>query len=106
MTSSAYRANGPKLAALYHHSGEAFDWLYDNALVPAGIEAEPTFPAFPGIMMEVGRAASTPTSRGLGDATSGRLTSTNPLPTSLWPKVQRFASTRLPCSLCKTGTAQ
>lgn len=52
MTSSAYRANGPKLAALYHHSGEAFDWLYDNALVPAGIEAEPTFPAFPGIMME------------------------------------------------------
>ena len=51
MTSSAYRANGPKLAALYHHSGEAFDWLYDNALVPAGIEAEPTFPAFPGIMM-------------------------------------------------------
>lgn len=52
MTSSAYRANGPKLAALYRHSGEAFDWLYDNALVPAGIEAEPTFPAFPGIMME------------------------------------------------------
>ena len=52
MTLSAYRANGPKLAALYHHSGEAFDWLYDNALVPAGIEAEPTFPAFPGIMME------------------------------------------------------
>lgn len=52
MTSSAYRANASKLAALYHHSGEAFDWLYDNALVPAGIEAEPTFPAFPGIMME------------------------------------------------------
>ena len=52
MTTSAYRANASKLAALYHHSGEAFDWLYDNALVPAGIEAEPTFPAFPGIMME------------------------------------------------------
>ena len=27
-------------------------------------------------------------------------------PKRLWPKVQRFASTRLPCSLCKTGTAQ
>lgn len=52
MTSSAYRANASKLAALYHHSGEAFDWLYDHAILPAGIEAEPTFPAFPGIMME------------------------------------------------------
>ena len=52
MTSSAYRANASKLAALYHHSGEAFDWLYDHAILPAGIEAEPTVPAFPGIMME------------------------------------------------------
>ena len=54
MTSSAYRANGPKLAALYHHSGEAFDWLYDNALVPAGID--PGFEYIPGSSRQRGAA--------------------------------------------------
>lgn len=46
MTTSCYRASGEKLDAFYHRSGEAFDWLYDNAIHPAGIAAEPEFPDF------------------------------------------------------------
>ena len=47
MTTSAYRANASKLAALYHHSGEAFDWLYDNAWC-RGIEPSRRSPPSPG----------------------------------------------------------
>lgn len=51
-TSSIYHVNANKLSALYHRSGEAFDWLYENAIQPAGITAVPTFPTFNNIMME------------------------------------------------------
>ena len=106
MTSSAYRANASKLAALYHHSGEAFDWLYDNALVPAGIEAEPTFPAFPGIMMEGWTRCVNANITWVGGRTQRLADVHKSIADLALAQVQRFASTRLPCSLCKTRTVQ
>ena len=53
MTSSAYRASAPKLRAMYYNAGPAFDWLYDNAIHPAGITAVPSYKDFGGpVMME------------------------------------------------------
>lgn len=46
LTTGNYRVNIPKVATLYQKSGEAFDWIYENAIHPAGITAAPSYPKY------------------------------------------------------------
>lgn len=41
MLTGGYRNDARKVVAYYDRSGEAFDWLYDNVIAPAGLVAVP-----------------------------------------------------------------